>query len=101
MQLKNAGHTAAIGDQTERTKRRSHALEWRRELMDVWADYCEPRGDKRYCNEELKESRSVEFQGSDCPAQHPIPQPGISTRYRYVRPKGADDGVILWRIEGS
>jgi integrase len=32
-----------IGDQTERAYRRGDALEKRRELMEAWAEYCEPR----------------------------------------------------------
>jgi integrase len=34
-----------IGDQTERAYRRGTALEKRRELMDAWANYCEPKAD--------------------------------------------------------
>jgi len=29
-----------IGDQTEASYRRGHALEKRRELMDAWCNYC-------------------------------------------------------------
>ena len=32
-----------IGDQTERAYRRGTALEKRRELLDAWASYCEPK----------------------------------------------------------
>jgi hypothetical protein len=34
-----------IGNQTEASYRRGTALDKRRELMDAWANYCEPRGD--------------------------------------------------------
>ncbi|CAJ0890796.1 hypothetical protein AMST5_04080 [freshwater sediment metagenome] len=33
----------AVGDETERAYRRADALEKRRELMDAWARYCEPK----------------------------------------------------------
>jgi hypothetical protein len=33
-----------LGDKTERAYRRGTAFEKRRELMDAWANYCEPKG---------------------------------------------------------
>jgi hypothetical protein len=33
-----------VGDETEQAYRRSDALEKRRQLMDAWAAYCEPKG---------------------------------------------------------
>jgi integrase len=35
----------AVGDATERAYRRSDALEKRRHLMELWADFCVPRSD--------------------------------------------------------
>ena len=32
-----------VGDQTERAYRRGDALDKRRELMDAWALFCEPK----------------------------------------------------------
>src|SRR5262249_6225462 len=34
-----------IGNATERAYRRGKALEQRRELMEAWANYCEPKAD--------------------------------------------------------
>jgi hypothetical protein len=37
------GMAHTVGNQTERAYRRLSALEKRRELMDAWANYCEPK----------------------------------------------------------
>jgi integrase len=42
-EIAEAALAHTVGDQTERAYRRLSALEKRRELMDAWANYCEPK----------------------------------------------------------
>ena len=42
-EIAEAALAHTIGDQTERAYRRGTALEKRRELMDAWTNYCEPK----------------------------------------------------------
>jgi integrase len=42
-EIAEAALAHVVGDETERAYRRGDALEKRRELMDAWAAYCEPR----------------------------------------------------------
>ena len=42
-EIAEAALAHTVGNQTERAYRRLSALEKRRELMDAWADYCEPK----------------------------------------------------------
>jgi integrase len=42
-EIAEAALAHTIGNQTERAYRRGTALERRRELMDAWANYCEPK----------------------------------------------------------
>ena len=44
-ELAEAALAHVIGDKAEQAYRRSDALERRRELMEAWADHCEPSGD--------------------------------------------------------
>lgn len=42
-EIAEAALAHTVGNQTERAYRRLSALEKRRELMDAWANYCEPK----------------------------------------------------------
>jgi integrase len=44
-EIAEAALAHTIGNATERAYRRGSALEKRRELMDAWANYCEPKAD--------------------------------------------------------
>ena len=44
-EIAEAALAHTVGDQTERAYRRGTAFEKRRELMDAWANYCEPKSD--------------------------------------------------------
>jgi integrase len=42
-ELAEAALAHVVGDETERAYRRGDALEKRRELMEAWAAFCEPK----------------------------------------------------------
>ena len=42
-EIAEAAFSHVAGDETERAYRRGDALEKRREMMEAWASYCEPK----------------------------------------------------------